>query len=481
MEQDSDASDDIDYEELSAPSSPPEKPPNKIMFYVDSNRHRGISDEELRKEFNEALGKKERQKWTRRHNRAKKKYQALLKLYADANPGFNMEEYNNSRTGSSASQRGGGGKSSSSGRKRKRGDTYDSRAAYVGIETYGMEEDDDYNNSNNVRSSPSSNRKRVRRVDGGGAAPQQQTAASSSSIEELFKEINSGSKRVARNPDKFEPTDEDRAEMQHLVQKMRDAAYKDWQCNLQKKPAINTSQMLEVVVPELSKKLFYKYYLDDTDILEAIRDWIHPLPDGSLPAQRIRTELYRIIQKFALHEYDQASLSSYFSTSDEKARDAQYAIDIHPNLKSFAKTVMNLWAHKKETNGNKVLLRKIIEKWIRTLTGADASYGDLQDDMRENRQAIQQRYQMLQKQKRDFANFGGAQKRKRAQIPEKAWHDFAIAPHSVVTEDDVKNVFGNRAHPLQERMNKTFKRSANAGSSSRHQAAKPSVTGRRKL
>ena len=222
------------------------------------------------------------------------------------------------------------------------------------------------------------------------------------------------------------------------------------------------------MVSELSKKLFYKFYLDDTDILEAIRDWIHPLPDGSLPALKIRTELYRIIAKFALHEYDQSSLDHYLQTSEERAKDAAFRIDIHPNLKSFAKTCMTLWAHKKETNANKALLRKIIERWIRTLTGSDSNYADLQEEMREQQQQIQQRSKILSKQKRQF-NFG---KRKRAQIPEKAWHDFAINPGNLVDGDGAG--FGVRSHPLQDRMNKTFKRMATS-----KQAARPSVTGRK--
>eukprot|EP00483_Globobulimina_turgida_P002435 UN02439 len=252
---------------------------------------------------------------------------------------------------------------------------------------------------------------------------------------------------------------------------MRDAAQKDWECNKQSKPAINTSLMLDVVVSDLSKKLFYKYYLDDTDILEALRDWIHPLPDGSLPARKIRTECYRIIEKLQLHEYDHNSLDHYLQVSEDKSRDAHYASDIHPNLKSFGKTCMNLWAHKQETFPNKQLLRKIMEKWIRTLTGSDSSYSDLREEMRESQEAIQERYKMLQKQKRDF-NFG---EQKRAKIPEKPWHDFATNPANLI--DDELNISRgiNNVHPLQERINKTFRRNTSS-----KQAALVSVTGRKK-
>merc|ERR1712176_888849 len=169
-------------------------------------------------------------------------------------------------------------------------------------------------------------------------------------------------------------------------------------------------------------------------------------------------------------DLEQHSLEHYFQVSEAKSKDI---IDVHRNLKSFSKTCMNLWAHKKETNANKVLLRKIMERWIRTLTGSDKNYNDLREDMRESAEQIQDRYKILQKQRRNFS-FGP---QKRAKIPEKAWHDFAINPTNLVDIDYLNsdnNRFGRNQHPLQDKMNKTFKKSKTS-----KQAARPSVTGRK--
>ena len=210
--------------------------------------------------------------------------------------------------------------------------------------------------------------------------------------------------------------------------------------------------------------------MDDTEILEALRDWIHPLPDGSLPALRIRTEIIRIIEKFALHEHEQNSLDHYLQHSEERSKDPRFQNDIHPNLKSFSKTVMNLWANPKEINANKQSLRKIMEKWIRTLTGSDRTYAELREEMRESQKTIIQRNKVLSKQKRSY-NFG---EQKRAKIPEKPWHDFATNPADLVDQEAMNNNTRQGSHPMQERMNQTFKR----GRSSK-QAARPSVTGRK--
>merc|ERR1712130_302927 len=117
------------------------------------------------------------------------------------------------------------------------------------------------------------------------------------------------------------------------------------------------------------------------------------------------------------------------------------------------------------------LLRKIMEKWIRTLTGSDSSYAELREEMKERQETIIQRNKVLSKQKRNY-NFG---EQKRAKIPEKPWHDFATNPRDLIDEDTMNaNRTNNYNHPMQERMNQTFKRNTSS-----KQAARPSVTGRR--
>eukprot|EP01084_Bolivina_argentea_P167534 290746_1 len=392
---------DSDYEELSVPQYPPEKPPGIVNYYVEQNKNGPNTENELRLQWKEGLGQIERQKWKKKHKKLQKRYEALLQLYVDHHPEFDYEAYQQQQRAYSSPQR-----SSSSNRNRKKTTSGNSRGRRTDNYEFFDGANDDYNGSPNRKKRKRNNKSSKSQRD---------------SVDELFRGMNQ-TKRAVRNAAKFEPSDDQKIQMKQLVEAMRNAAKKDWQCNRNKKPAINTLKMLDVVVSELSKRLFYKHYLDDTDILEAIRDWIHPLPDGSLPARKIRTEMYRIIEKFALHEYD-GGIKDYLGWSEQKSKDDAYRIDLHPNLKSFAKTCMNLWAHKKESTSNKALLRKIMEKWIRALTGSDRTYGDLRDEMRENKELIKKRYKVLQRQQRDFRSGG-----KRAQIPEKAWHDFAIAP-----------------------------------------------------
>merc|ERR1712032_1455583 len=166
------------------------------------------------------------------------------------------------------------------------------------------------------------------------------------------------------------------------------------------------------------------------------------------------------------------TLWDYFNVSEDKSKDANYAQPMHPKLKGFSRTVMKLWAHPKETNSNKALLRKIMEKWIRSLTGSNASYNELREALQDDAAIIRNRYRVLQKQKgsRHYVT-----NTKRATVPEKAWHDFAVNPANLVDVDGDGNPLLHRgrapSHPMQDRMNRTFKRAT-----STKQAARPSIT-----
>ncbi len=182
------------------PSSPPTKPPNVVMFYVEHNRGGVLNDEELRLEFNEKIGKQEKQKWKTKHKKEKKRYRKLLQLYIDANPDFDEAQIIQQSRPRKKSQK----------RNRNNNNSYDSRARYVGINTYDDMDDIDYNQSQSKRRRKSN----------------ESNNTQNSSIDELFREINSGSKRVVRDPEKFKPTDNNKIQMQNLVLSMRDAAQK---------------------------------------------------------------------------------------------------------------------------------------------------------------------------------------------------------------------------------------------------------------
>jgi len=142
-----------------------------------------------------------------------------------------------------------------------------------------------FQNSSQVTSSPPQRRSKV---------------SASTLIEKLLKEKSSNKRRPRRDYDYFAPENETLEGMKEFLQDMIFAARKDWNANLNGKPAIHCMKMLPRVIRELSKKLLYNTYLDE-HLLDALRDWVHPLPNKSLPPLKVRTEIYRIVEKVCYH------------------------------------------------------------------------------------------------------------------------------------------------------------------------------------
>ena len=83
--------------------------------------------------------------------------------------------------------------------------------------------------------------------------------------------------------------------------------------------------------------------LIENGMMSAVSDWLSPLPDKSLPALEIRTELLKLLQDFA--RLDQGVLKQ----------------------SGLGKAVMMLFKHPKETKQNKELAAKLIRAWSRPI------------------------------------------------------------------------------------------------------------------
>lgn len=105
--------------------------------------------------------------------------------------------------------------------------------------------------------------------------------------------------------------------MATLRDRMKDAAYNDITANEDKRPAISKLKMLNIVTTALSKLVITQYcrnnvytllmlFVDrnnlheqflENQILEAVKLWLEPLPDGSLPSLDIQSEMLDILNK----------------------------------------------------------------------------------------------------------------------------------------------------------------------------------------
>lgn len=150
-----------------------------------------------------------------------------------------------------------------------------------------------------------------------------------------------------------------------MITKMTEAAEEDRTLNSQKKPALKKLMLLPTVVMHLKKQDLKETFID-SGVMTAIKEWISPLPDKSLPALKIREELLRILQELP-------------SVSQETLK-----------MSGIGRAVMFLYKHPKESRPNKDLALKLINEWSRPIFGLSSNYKGMTREERQQRDLDQQ-------------------------------------------------------------------------------------------
>ncbi|XP_068616134.1 protein IWS1 homolog [Brachionichthys hirsutus] len=150
-----------------------------------------------------------------------------------------------------------------------------------------------------------------------------------------------------------------------MISKMNEAAEEDRMLNSSKKPALKKLTLLPHVVMHLKKQDLKETFID-SGVMTAIKEWISPLPDKSLPALRIREELLRILQELPSVSQDTLKHSG------------------------IGRAVMFLYKHPKESRSNKELALKLINEWSRPIFGLTSNYKGMTREERQQRDLDQQ-------------------------------------------------------------------------------------------
>ncbi|XP_052472560.1 protein IWS1 homolog isoform X1 [Carassius gibelio] len=177
------------------------------------------------------------------------------------------------------------------------------------------------------------------------------------------KKAQSGKRRRNRDGGTFISDADD--VVSAMVIKMTEAAEEDRTLNSRKKPALKKLMLLPTVVMHLKKQDLKDTFID-SGVMTAIKEWISPLPDKSLPALKIREELLKILQELP-------------SVSQETLK-----------LSGIGRAVMFLYKHPKESRANKDLALKLINEWSRPIFGLSSNYKGMTREEREQRDLDQQ-------------------------------------------------------------------------------------------
>ncbi|KAF8662906.1 hypothetical protein HU200_055488 [Digitaria exilis] len=243
-------------------------------------------------------------------------------------------------------------------------------------------------------------------------------------IERLFK----GNKKKKKN-------DRPRADIglivEQFIAEFEVAAEEDANLNRQSKPAINKLVKLPLLIDVLSKKKLQQEFLDH-GVLTLLKNWLEPLPDGSMPNMNIRSAVLKLLTDFPI------DLEQY---------------DRREQLKKsgLGKVIMFLSKSDEETTANRKLAKELVDKWSRPIFNKSTRFEDMRryDDER----APYRRPQMKKPsssssgmESRDDdvdADFsqrksGQSSSRQHASRPEASPLDFVIRPQSKIDPEQIR-------------------------------------------
>ncbi|KFK44957.1 hypothetical protein AALP_AA1G325500 [Arabis alpina] len=171
-------------------------------------------------------------------------------------------------------------------------------------------------------------------------------------VNKLFK-MGKKKKKTERNP----------AEIAMLVENvMADlevTAEEDAELNRQGKPAINKLKKLSLLTDVLGKKQLQTEFLDH-GVLTLLKNWLEPLPDGSLPNINIRAAILRVLSDFPI-DLDQYDRREQLKKS------------------GLGKVIMFLSKSDEETNSNRRLAKDLVDKWSRPIFSKSTRFEDMRN------------------------------------------------------------------------------------------------------
>ncbi|ETN80704.1 IWS1 protein [Necator americanus] len=200
----------------------------------------------------------------------------------------------------------------------------------------------------------------------------------------------------------------------HMVSAMKNAAKDDRHSNTERKPALKKRKMLGDVKMMLLRMDMLEAMIDG-GMMSAVSEWLAPLPDKSLPALEIRTELLKILQGFG--RLDQGVLKQ----------------------SGLGRAVMLLYKHPRETKENKAMAAHIIREWSRPIFQLDTDFRSVSREERVQRDLDH----MSTAKKRKMNGEAGPSDQQatpkepektinRARVPRPSTKDYVVRPKSNV-------------------------------------------------
>ncbi|XP_051222306.1 protein IWS1 homolog 1 [Lolium perenne] len=219
--------------------------------------------------------------------------------------------------------------------------------------------------------------------------------------------------------------------VEQFIAEFEVASEEDANLNRQSKPAINKLMKLPLLIEVLSKKNLQQEFLDH-GILTLLKNWLEPLPDGSMPNMNIRTAVLKLLSDFPI-DLEQFDRREQLKKS------------------GLGKVIMFLSKSDEETTSNRKLAKELVDKWSRPIFQKSTRFEDMRryDDERPppyRRPQMKKPSSSSGMESRDDdldADFsqrksGQSGSRQHASRPEASPLDFVIRPQSKVDPEQIR-------------------------------------------
>ncbi|KAG5524328.1 hypothetical protein RHGRI_031112 [Rhododendron griersonianum] len=221
--------------------------------------------------------------------------------------------------------------------------------------------------------------------------------------------------------------------VERVMAELEVVAEEDARLNMESKPAINKLKKLPLLTEVLSKKQLQPEFLDH-GVLTLLKNWLEPLPDGSLPNINIRAAILKILTDFPID-------LEHFERREQLKKSG------------LGKVIMFLSKSDEETTANKKLAKDLVDKWSRPIFNKSTRYEDMRnfDDDRvpfrrppAKRPANKASGMESRDDDLDLAEFsqerksGQSSSRQHASRPEAMPLDFLVRPQSKIDPDEIR-------------------------------------------
>ncbi|KAL1930701.1 hypothetical protein VTP01DRAFT_10863 [Rhizomucor pusillus] len=197
-------------------------------------------------------------------------------------------------------------------------------------------------------------------------------------------------------------------ELMALRERMRNAADEDTMANNERRPATAKLKMLNEAMNILTNKRIQDNILDN-QLLDAIRVWLEPLPDRSLPSLDIQSQMLDALDSLPiasdhLRESGVGKIVYFYQKSPR----------VDPRIKRKAE--------------------QLIAKWSRLVIKRSANYSERQHELREYRhEAVAPRVKRVKMDApAESSNAGSLRQRYHVSIPQAVAPDYDIIPQSTI-------------------------------------------------